>query len=87
VPENPGHEKFPKLDYLVVVLKKVMVTKIDWAGKEGAPGAPPGAPPCAPETTTLSFSQFKLHYTEQESGGEKGGKHDFGFDVTTHKPI
>jgi type VI protein secretion system component Hcp len=79
VPENPGHEKFPKLDYLVVVLKKVMVTKIDWAGKEGAPGAP--------ETTTLSFSQFKLHYTEQESGGEKGGKHDFGFDVTTHKPI
>jgi len=71
-----------KLDYLVVVLKKVMVTNIKWAGKEATAGAVGAA-----ETITLSFSQFKLHYTEQTSEGQKGGGHDFGFDVSTHKEI
>jgi type VI secretion system secreted protein Hcp len=68
-----------KLDYLLIVLKKVMVTDIKWAGKEVAPGAP--------ETVKLSFLQFKLFYTAQESSGASGHVNEFGFDVGTHKPI
>jgi len=68
-----------KVDYLLIVLKKVMVTDIKWAGKEVAPGAP--------ETVTLSFGQFKLFYTAQDSSGASGDVNEFGFDVQTHKPI
>ena len=57
--KNTGDENHPKLDYLLIVLKKVMVTNVKWAGKEASPGAPSGAP----ETVTLSFLQFHLYYT------------------------
>ena len=81
--KNTGDEHHPKLDYLLIVLKKVMVTDIKWAGKEAAAGAPPGAP----ETVTLSFVQFHLYYTPQKSTSAKGHVNDFGFDIATHKQI
>lgn len=68
-----------KLDYLIIKLKDVMVTSINWAGGPSRDGSP--------ESLKLSFLQFDVQYTMQSNTGLKAGESNFRFDIPSHTAI
>jgi type VI secretion system secreted protein Hcp len=76
-----------KIQYLIVVLKDVMVKTVNWTGK--------GTDHLVQEIITLSFSEFEIRYKLQlnsghlshsEGGGtEVPGTASFGFNIQTHQ--
>jgi len=69
--KNDGDQK---VEYLVVDLKDVMVSKVEWTGD--------GANQALNETVELSFAEFQLNYkVQQDQGDAAGGVTSFGFHV------
>jgi type VI secretion system secreted protein Hcp len=76
--KNVGENE--KLDYLIIWLKDVMVTEINWTEGTARDGSP--------ESFTLSFLQFDIQYRMQSNeGGSTEGGFNFGFDIPSHKAI
>jgi type VI secretion system secreted protein Hcp len=72
--KNNGDQK---VEFLTIVLKKIKVESIKWAGR----GAEVHG---LPETVELSFLKFELHYKTQIASGVLKDQIDFRFDVGTH---
>ena len=68
--KNDGDQK---VEYLIVDLRDVMVSKVEWKGD--------GSNQSLNETVKLSFAEFKLHYAVQQDQGTAGGATTFGFDI------
>jgi type VI secretion system secreted protein Hcp len=63
-----------KVEYLIVTLTDIMVTKVNWTGD--------GDSPSLNETIGLAFAEFRLDYKVQDdSGSAAGGGKMFGFNV------
>jgi type VI secretion system secreted protein Hcp len=64
-----------KVEYLVVDLKDIMVSKVAWAGDGGQQSLN--------ETVQLSFAEFKLNYQVQADTGDSAAKGatSFGFNI------
>jgi type VI secretion system secreted protein Hcp len=68
--KNDGDQK---VEYLIVTLTDIMVTKVDWIGEGGSPSLD--------ENVSLSFAQFQLDYKVQNDTGNASGGKNFGFNV------
>jgi type VI secretion system secreted protein Hcp len=69
--KNDGDQK---VEYLIVELKDVMVSKVEWTGD--------GNNQSLNETVELSFAEFKLNYNIQQNQGDAaGGATTFGFHI------
>jgi type VI secretion system secreted protein Hcp len=64
-----------KLEYLVVDLKDIIVSKVEWSGG--------GTDDVVGEEIFLEIAEFKMAYKLQKDTGDKGGVSDFGFNVQT----
>jgi len=62
-----------KVEYLIVTLTDIMVTKVDWMGD--------GQSPSLDENVGLSFAEFRLDYSVQADSGNPAGGKSFGFNV------
>jgi type VI secretion system secreted protein Hcp len=63
-----------KVEYLVVDLKDIMVSKVAWSGDGGEQKLT--------ETVELSFAEFKLNYQIQaDAGAGAPGATSFGFNI------
>jgi type VI secretion system secreted protein Hcp len=62
-----------KVEYLIVTLTDIMVTKVDWMGD--------GQSPSLDENVGLSFAEFRLDYSVQVDSGNPSGGKSFGFNV------
>jgi type VI secretion system secreted protein Hcp len=69
--KNDGDQK---VEYLIVDLKDVMVSKVEWTGD--------GQNQSLNETVELSFAEFQLNYkVQQDQGDAAGGMTSFGFHI------
>jgi type VI secretion system secreted protein Hcp len=68
--KNDGEQK---VEYLVVTLKDIMVSRVDWSGD--------GESQALDETVALSFAEFHLDYKVQNDTGNASGTASFGFNV------
>jgi type VI secretion system secreted protein Hcp len=70
--KNDGDQK---VEYLVVDLKDIMVSKVNWSGDGGQQSLG--------ETVDLQFAEFKLHYLLQADTGDSAAKGatSFGFNI------
>ena len=62
-----------KVEYLIVTLTDIMITKVDWMGD--------GQSPSLDENVSLSFAEFRLDYSVQADTGNPAGGKSFGFNV------
>ena len=62
-----------KVEYLIVTLTDIMITKVDWMGD--------GQSPSLDENVGLSFAEFRLDYSVQADTGNPAGGKSFGFNV------
>jgi type VI secretion system secreted protein Hcp len=62
-----------KVEYLIVTLTDIMITKVDWMGD--------GQSPSLDENVSLSFAEFRLDYSVQADSGNPAGGKSFGFNV------
>jgi type VI secretion system secreted protein Hcp len=74
--KNDGAQK---IEYLVVDLKDVMVSKVDWKGE--------GSEQSLGETVELSFAEFNIKYALQQDSGSAPGVNHFGFDIQRQKAV
>ncbi len=65
------------IEYLVVTMKKVMVTSVSQGGSDGEHRLT--------ENVTLNFGEVKVTYTAQTESGSKGSSKDFGWDVEANQ--
>jgi type VI secretion system secreted protein Hcp len=72
--KNNGDQK---LEYLVVDLTDIMVSKVVWSGE--------GEEQSLKETVEISFAEFQLNYNIQEDLGNPGGGKNFGFHIQKQK--
>ena len=70
--KNDGDQK---VEYLIVTLTDIMVTKVEWAGQ--------GENQALDETVGLSFAQFRLDYKVQNATGDAAGAKSYQFNVQT----
>jgi type VI secretion system secreted protein Hcp len=68
--KNDGDQK---VEYLVVKLTDIMVTKVEFSGD--------GESQSLKETVGLSFAEFRLDYKVQNDTGSAGGAKSFQFNV------
>jgi type VI secretion system secreted protein Hcp len=68
--KNDGDQK---VEYLVVDLKDIIVSKVAWQGQ--------GNDQSLSETIELSFAEFKLNYSVQADAGTAAGATSFGFHI------
>ena len=68
--KNDGDQK---VEYLIVTLTDIMVTKVNWTGD--------GDSPSLNETIGLAFAEFRLDYKVQDDSGSPGGGKMFAFNV------
>jgi len=68
--KNDGEQK---VEYLIVTLTDIMITKVDWSGEGGAQSLD--------ENVGLSFAEFHLDYKVQNDTGNASGTTSFGFNV------
>jgi type VI secretion system secreted protein Hcp len=67
-----------KVEYMVVDLTDIMVSKVAWAGE--------GEEQMLKETVEISFAEFKLNYLVQaDSGNAEAGHKDFKFHIQKQK--
>lgn len=72
--KNDGDQK---VEYLIVKLTDIMVTKVEFAGDDG---------PSLKETVGLSFAKFRMDYKVQnDTGTAAGGAKSYEFDVQRQK--
>ena len=65
------------LEYLTIVMKKVLVTSISTGGSGGEDRLT--------ENVTLNFAQVKVKYVEQTPEGGEGAKPEFLWNIATNK--
>jgi type VI secretion system secreted protein Hcp len=70
--KNDGDQK---VEYLIVTLTDLMVTKVEWTGQ--------GDAQALDETVCLSFAQFRLDYKVQNDTGTAAGAKSYQFNVQT----
>lgn len=66
-----------KVEYLILKLKDVMVSKVGWTGG--------GGEEFTGEGVTLSCAEFEMDYKLQKDTGDKGGIHSFEFNIQTQR--
>jgi type VI secretion system secreted protein Hcp len=74
--KNDGDQK---VEYLVVDLKDIMVSKVSWTGNGGEQSLN--------ESLELSFAEFKLNYKLQADSGDPAGWAQFGFNIQRQKAV
>jgi type VI secretion system secreted protein Hcp len=74
--KNDGEQK---IEYLVVDLTDVMISKVDWKGD--------GNDQKIDETVELSFAEFNIKYALQQDSGSAPGVNHFGFHIQKQKPV
>lgn len=72
--KNDGDQK---LEYMVVDLKDIMVSKVAWSGE--------GEEQALKETVEISFAEFNLNYKLQQDLGNAAGGKSFGFHIQRQK--
>lgn len=65
------------LEYMVVTMKKVMVTSVSQGGS--------GDDDRLAENITLNFAEVKVTYTAQNESGSKGASKDFGWKIDANQ--
>jgi type VI protein secretion system component Hcp len=64
-----------KVDYLIVDLTDIVVSKVDWQGG--------GTEDVVGEEICLEVAEFMMHYKLQGDSGDASGSTDFGFNIQT----
>ena len=67
------------LEYLVIKLKKVLVTSVSTGGSGGEDRLT--------ENVTLNFAQVGVKYTEQKDDGTEGDKPEFKWDIAANAKL
>jgi type VI secretion system secreted protein Hcp len=70
--KNDGDQK---VEYLIVTLTDIMITKVDWTGQ--------GDAQALDENVGLSFAQCRLDYKVQNDTGTAAGAKSYQFNVQT----
>jgi type VI secretion system secreted protein Hcp len=66
-----------QLEYLVIDLKDVMVTSVQFSGSGGSQQIT--------ESVALAFAEFKTTYKQQQNSGAAGGATEFGWNIQKNK--
>ena len=67
------------LEYLVIHMKKVLVTSVSTGGSGGEDRLT--------ENVTLNFAQVMVNYVEQTPEGTEGAKPEFKWDIAANAPL
>jgi type VI secretion system secreted protein Hcp len=75
-----------KIEYLVITLKHVKVSTIQWSGTASAKDADGGG--ALPEVVTLNFGEYQMNYTPQANLLEQqvAGSIQYKYNVSEKKP-
>jgi type VI secretion system secreted protein Hcp len=65
-----------KVEYLIVDLRDIVVSKVDWSGGGGIDDV-------VGEKIDLEIAEFYMHYKLQQDTGDASGATDFGFNIQT----
>ena len=65
------------LEYLIIELKKVLVTSVDILGQKGDERLR--------ELVTLNFAEIKLTYNQQNDKGAKQAAKEFAWNIAANK--
>lgn len=74
--KNDGEEK---VEYLIVKLKDIMVSRVSWAGD--------GSDQSLNETVELSFAEFHMEFKVQKETGDAAGGIGFGYNIQKQRDV
>jgi type VI secretion system secreted protein Hcp len=65
------------LDYMVITLKRIMVTSVSPGGASGEE--------LVTENISFNFAEFHIQYTSQNDDGSPGAQFDLGWNIETNR--